>query len=502
MTKKNKRKLIIFITIDNLRKDFENIIIRALPRSWGMYRFKNFFSVGPYTWSSFPAIFTSTYTYIMKYNPFKGIVNRVSFVEILRKNKFITIGMNDSNPFLTRETGYSKGFDYFAERIKSRYSETRYLRYIEYLMSLFKKEYSGETKCIKTPLSYLLLAVPTSLSIVFNDFISNHRSLFIDSCNLIRNALEKLAKYTRIYSRNVFLWLHFMDLHFPYSVYVRELHGLHSLIDLTIEYLSIIYGINTSEKNLKYLKDMKIRYYESSACYVSKCLNIFFKLIQESIEKLFDIVNVVITSDHGEEFLEHGAIGHQGFKYLNIRIPHLYNELLHVPFIISGTCIQGFKEVEMLSSHYDIAPTLLRIADIFDPIEKLFIGREILLLDNDRLEPNPKYLNNVYYIFSESDGAIIKHIAGLSTYGVATSIIGNRYKFITHPYTGEELYDLKNDPQEKQNLVESLPSIVREFKKIYLELKKRKYKLEIRYKLHFKIKKHYLHNSPRVIENS
>jgi arylsulfatase A-like enzyme len=46
---------------------------------------------------------------------------------------------------------------------------------------------------------------------------------------------------------------------------------------------------------------------------------------------------ILLTSDHGEEFLEHGDFGHGGMIHLadngKTRIK-LYDELLHVPLIV------------------------------------------------------------------------------------------------------------------------------------------------------------------------
>jgi len=69
--------------------------------------------------------------------------------------------------------------------------------------------------------------------------------------------------------------------------------------------------------------------------------------------RLEDIV-VVLTADHGEEFREHGQMGHGNT---------LYEEQLHVPLIIAGhpAFPAGTRRGD-LASLVDVAPTLLEIA--------------------------------------------------------------------------------------------------------------------------------------------
>jgi arylsulfatase A-like enzyme len=69
---------------------------------------------------------------------------------------------------------------------------------------------------------------------------------------------------------------------------------------------------------------------------------------------LLDDTTLVITSDHGEEFLQHGMMAHE----------QVYNENLHVPLLVrppGGT--EGRRVSEIVES-IDIAPTLLELAGL------------------------------------------------------------------------------------------------------------------------------------------
>ncbi|MEM7200830.1 MAG: sulfatase [Planctomycetota bacterium] len=72
--------------------------------------------------------------------------------------------------------------------------------------------------------------------------------------------------------------------------------------------------------------------------------------------KLFDYIEreepntiLIVTSDHGEEFYEHG-----GFEHVRT----LYNELVHVPLVIWGPGVPR-GEVQGLTDSVDLLPTLL-----------------------------------------------------------------------------------------------------------------------------------------------
>ena len=63
---------------------------------------------------------------------------------------------------------------------------------------------------------------------------------------------------------------------------------------------------------------------------------------------------VVVTSDHGEEFLEHGYIGHGAT---------LPDEVLHVPLLFLGPGVPAVRRVATPVGHLDLLPTLLDLLD-------------------------------------------------------------------------------------------------------------------------------------------
>jgi arylsulfatase A-like enzyme len=76
---------------------------------------------------------------------------------------------------------------------------------------------------------------------------------------------------------------------------------------------------------------------------------------------------IMVTADHGEEFLERGGIGHGA---------NLYQEILHVTLFVSGPGIPSDKVITETAALYDILPTLLATCSIED--SSCFEGIDLL----------------------------------------------------------------------------------------------------------------------------
>ncbi len=87
---------------------------------------------------------------------------------------------------------------------------------------------------------------------------------------------------------------------------------------------------------------------------------------------------VVLVADHGEEFLEHGGLGH-GHT--------LYQELLSIPLIMSGPGVPEGSVDSSLVGQIDIAPTILAYSGMERPVE--MEGVDILSsFPDDRILPS------------------------------------------------------------------------------------------------------------------
>lgn len=140
-------------------------------------------------------------------------------------------------------------------------------------------------------------------------------------------------------------------------------------------------------------------------------------------------------------------------SYYNRTEGHLFDESIKVPLIIKFPDIQNpIKIVEQISS-LDIFPTIFAKLNI--EISSDIDGKNLLPLINES-----NWNKNPIYIESASS---IKNNEGISI-GVRT----NEFKYFRNRngLTNQHLFDLKNDPYEKINLVTLMPEKVIEMEKI------------------------------------
>jgi arylsulfatase A-like enzyme len=90
---------------------------------------------------------------------------------------------------------------------------------------------------------------------------------------------------------------------------------------------------------------------------------------------LTDETTVIITSDHGEEFFDHGKLVHE----------QIYPENLHVPLMILHPARPGPARVRSVTQSIDLAPTLLELAGI-EPAGRISGHSLAPYLENPALE--------------------------------------------------------------------------------------------------------------------
>ncbi len=160
--------------------------------------------------------------------------------------------------------------------------------------------------------------------------------------------------------------------------------------------------------------------YDGEIAFTDATLRVFFSELERI--GFLDNALVIITSDHGEEFGDHGGLLHR---------VSLFEELLHIPFILYGAGVaEGIVDPVMISL-IDVAPTILAAAGL--PIADVMEGRD---LRGDLSKPE------------WGDQRVFAQYTSLR-YAVRTP----RFKLIQHPKTQRlQLFDLRRDPAERRNV--------------------------------------------------
>jgi arylsulfatase A-like enzyme len=142
--------------------------------------------------------------------------------------------------------------------------------------------------------------------------------------------------------------------------------------------------------------------------------------------RLYEPTLVVFVADHGEEFDEHGDLGHGN---------NLYAETLHVPLVVKWPRQTAAKRIRELAQQVDLFPTVLAAAGLRPPAG--MPGVDLLMVGAGR--PRRSALSHLIYEGREG-----------------VSLVAGDWKLIL-PLSrrfgaGPELYRLDTDPGERVNL--------------------------------------------------
>jgi len=426
----NKIKInrVILITVDSLRADYDmldNVRDVLFENVGSLLTFKVVYSNGPGTSQSFPSIMSSTPFLVHGDLRLKDGIPTLA--EVLSQNGFYTIGFH-SNPFLSRRFGWDRGFMEFYDFL-GRYRSPAGLvvsssGWKRFLINVLGKLLEGSSKKLWSIVNRVYYR------------IKGFNLPYIEARELNNYVLEWIRKNNNKLKR-VFLWIHYMDVHFPFAPPDEYLSG--TGFSNRREAFFYNYRLNFENPNPEIVSRLK-KLYEASVRYVAD--NIAHLLEELSRYSLLDDSLVIITSDHGEAFLEHGKFGHA--------YDILYNEVLRVPLIIGGTFINSKRQIyDRPIQLMDLAPTIIDLIRAKKPI--VFKGKSLARVLYEGSE------TNLYPIFSES---AIPDLINLKydTSRYIVSVVLGRWKLILDLIHSSvpmfELYDLAKDPNEKHNLFE------------------------------------------------
>jgi len=240
-------------------------------------------------------------------------------------------------------------------------------------------------------------------------------------------------------ARPYFLWVHYFDPHAPYDSNRPELRGyLDGVGEVDGALLGRVQSLAATEQFLA----LDLEKEPDALAYARASYDSDIRLVDGWIEDLFQLLEigkedlVVLTADHGEEFYEHGGFGH-GHT--------LFEEQLQIPLIVRlpGARHAG-ETVENRVSVMDVLPFVLEVAGIERP--QHLQGRSLLpLIDHD--------------------GAVEDRVIRASTARdrEIDSLTIDRWKYIQPIGRPEEamLFDLKSDPGERTNVIDTHPNEAR-----------------------------------------
>jgi arylsulfatase A-like enzyme len=181
-----------------------------------------------------------------------------------------------------------------------------------------------------------------------------------ETLELARQALDALPA-----ERPYFLFLHTYDVHCPYDPPPE--YALRFRTRPPEDHLETAGRCGKTDFNAMALTRGQARFlsdqYDGNIRAADDTLGEFVRWLDE--RNAFERTVLVVVSDHGEEFLEHGTIGHKN---------NLYIESLRVPLIVLAPKLRP-RVVESGAGLADVMPTVLDLLDLPAPPTQ---GRSLL----------------------------------------------------------------------------------------------------------------------------
>lgn len=418
--------LILLISIDCLRAD--HLCCYGYHRETSPFidelaengiKFLGCYANSSSTTGSIPGLLLSRYPW-EAYRKFGGgrakLLNLPSLQSILRSNGYKTALMH-FNPYMSRYYGWKKGYDFFYDGfgLESKFSK---------IDTLFQKI----RKTVR----------------ILGFFTGSARGTAPEINSIAKRFLKRNLK------ERIFLHLHYMDVHEPYDPQpklFKELTGKDFSLTKRIKLKHILtkvmrnpeYFSNLTEEGKKLVVDS----YDTSIRYVDHYVRELVSFIKNS--GVFDDLLLILTADHGQELGDHGCFMHG----------RLYDEVIHIPLILWSPKNFDKIEVDELVRMIDIPATILHILNV--QIPKTFRGKSVLPIINGKKE------NRIL---------IARNWARNFYWGIRTT----RYKYIMtfdgkmENLVNEELYDLQEDPNEQNNVINERDKLRATLKQSLMEI--------------------------------
>jgi len=233
-----------------------------------------------------------------------------------------------------------------------------------------------------------------------------------------------------------FLWVHFFDPHEAYTPPPEyappPLSYTSTAVPLNLPARTYAVGHVPPVEERLHTKAL----YEGEVRYTDAAIGELLQTVKQ--QGLYDDTLIILTSDHGEEFWEHGSVSH-GHT--------LYRELLQVPMIVKLPGPPAPLEVAAGVEVTALMPTILELCGVDYEREEFSVASLAPLWGPSPQEfvVRPVVSSGLYY----------------RPWDDSESVLFGATKYIASTLTGrEQLYDLQRDPGEKISLVASEPELL------------------------------------------
>ncbi len=400
---------VVFVLVDALRADRLSCFGYTRPTTPFIDRlaargtaFENAYSHGNRTIIAMPSLFTSiypSYTRAIESGEWDTPLpdSQTTLAEMFQSSGYTTFAMM-SNPYLKRPFGLTQGFDRVDEFNPGRFH-----------LSLYR----------------VLMALGAVRKPHYADGINPSAKEVTDATVAWLGRAPARSPY--------FCYVHYMDVHHPYLP-PRVFEDMFNSGD----WLSSIDPLTLFGKTVELVQARKpYPLDDNELARLSDLYDACIRYVDSEIARVVDAAQrvnnrptiVVVTSDHGDEFQEHGCLYHN-----NVVI----EELIRVPLVVwrSDRRDSG-RRVDDLVRHVDVMPTIAEWIGVESP--RHAVGRSLLPL-----------------IRGETDGGTR---ASVAEGDYCAALVEPGWKVVRVDTAGaESLFDLVADPTAKRDVAHSHPN--------------------------------------------
>jgi arylsulfatase A-like enzyme len=423
--------------------------------------FHNHHSGGNYTSPGTASILTGTYPWLNRaFHFFASVENKITDFNIFKRlpNSYHTFTYTHNPLASTFLNQFKNDIDSFINLDELMYECEIYSNY------LFQKDFQ---KAINAEMLFL------------DDYAPAPSSLFLSLSEGLRREITRKVKQKKIienFSKGLPGWL--------FGPYILESFSLEYAFDWLIKYLSKINEpflgylhflpphspYNTRNDFINIFQDNwnpieKPKYLPEKYSYEDQSLlntlrreyDEFLSYVDCEFERLYksldrmgilDNTYLILTSDHGELF-ERGIQQHI--------TPALYEPVINIPLIIFEPEQKERKDVYSLTSNVDLLPTILKLSG--EPIPDLYEGQVLEpIISGKSMSSDSKFVVEA------------KENPKFAPLNKATfAILREDYKLVYYKGYDEfedfyEFYNLRNDPEEMENLAKENHPMLKEMK--------------------------------------
>lgn len=421
-----KKPNIVFITLESLRADFVGYLNPKEKNtpfldkvSKESFIYTNAIASGVPTFFHFPSLMTGKLPFAYGYKlGIDSARDNKTISEVLKQNGYETIAILGDNPQLYSLYNFDRGFDVYLDGFERSQSDLFIINALWNIKQRLPKKAGAILDYIRATIRILSNSAPPHIP---------GKELNKITMGQLKNSKDPF-----------FLWVHYMDIHFPYLSGINKIHGTLKKINYYKQLMESVTNMKIDDPKLVELVREAYR-----GCIVQ---------MDEALGKLYESINAkypntifIITSDHGEAFMEHGMFCHEALS--------LYDELIKVPLLIHFPLAKR-KVIKEVVSTVSLAKTICSILNIKNDT---FEGAN-LTESHDDMSVN--HVSRILYrcISPSIRFQIFDNETDIKGFNELISYTTSQYKYIVEKDGDiEEFYDLEKDPSEKNNIIDKTP---------------------------------------------